>query len=63
MSIVAVPELSLWQQAGFAFDLVDVRRAKARADDGTHIAGDTWLEPAAWLDWKDGVRHDRSVVL
>jgi thiosulfate sulfurtransferase len=62
MSFITAPELELWQRAGFAFALLDVRRAKARADDGTHIDGGTWLDPAACLDWKDAVRHDRPLV-
>lgn len=63
MSIITVPELALWQRSGFAFQLLDVRRAEARTEDGSHIADDAWLDPAAWLDWKDGVRQDCPVVL
>jgi rhodanese-related sulfurtransferase len=63
MSHVTATELALWQRAGFEFELIDVRRAAARSADGTHIAGDAWLDPALWLDWKNGVRRDRPVVL
>jgi rhodanese-related sulfurtransferase len=63
MSLITVPELALWQRGGFAFRLLDVRRSGARDDDASHIAGDTWFDPAAWLDWKDGVRTDGPVVL
>jgi thiosulfate sulfurtransferase len=63
MSIITVPELALWQRAGFDFELLDVRRLRARAEDGSHIAGDRWLDPAAWLDWKDTIGHDRPVVV
>lgn len=63
MSHMTIDELALWQRAGFAFDLIDVRRASARAQDGTDIAGARWLDPARWLDWKDGVRADRPVVV
>ena len=63
MSHITAPELALWQRAGFEFELIDVRRAAARNADGTHIAGDTWRDPALWLDCKDGVRRDRPLVL
>ena len=46
-------ELALRQAHGFGFDLPDVRRAQARALDGTGIAVARWRDPAAWLDWKD----------
>lgn len=57
MSIITVDELALWRRAGFAFKLLDVRRAQARAADGHDIEGGVWLDPAAWLDWKDQVEH------
>lgn len=53
---VTVNELALWRSAGFAFRLLDVRRAQARASDGNDIEGAAWLDPASWLDWKDGVQ-------
>jgi rhodanese-related sulfurtransferase len=56
MGIITVDELALWRRAGFAFKLLDVRRAQARAADGHDIEGGTWLDPAAWLDWKDLVQ-------
>jgi rhodanese-related sulfurtransferase len=46
-------ELALWQRAGLPHTLIDVRRAAKRASDGDCIAGDEWLDPALWLDWKD----------
>jgi thiosulfate sulfurtransferase len=55
MSHITVNELALWRRAGFAFRLLDVRRAHARAADGSDIEGGTWLDPALWLDWKDQV--------
>ena len=67
MSTITVAELALWRRAGFPFKLLDVRRAKARAADGTDIEGATWLDPALWLDWKDGVAdlapHGAPVVV
>lgn len=55
MNTISVAELALWRRAGFAFKLLDVRRAQARAVDGSDIEGGTWLDPARWLDWKDGI--------
>jgi rhodanese-related sulfurtransferase len=60
MSHISVAELALWQEHGFEFDLLDVRRAQARVQDGSDIAGGSWRDPAAWLDWKDewlGIKH------
>lgn len=63
MGAITVTELALWQRAGFAHTLLDVRRAEKRAAEGDEIAGGAWLDPARWLDWKDGVARDRPVVL
>jgi rhodanese-related sulfurtransferase len=30
---------------------------------GVQIAGAVWRDPALWLDWKDGVAHDRPIVV
>jgi len=63
MKTLSVAELALWRDHGFDCELLDVRRASARAADGTEIAGSRWLDPAAWLDWKDGITHERPVVV
>jgi len=63
MQVITVDELALWRRAGFPFRLLDVRRAQARAADGSDIAGATWLDPALWLDWKDQVASDVPVVV
>lgn len=63
MTSITIPELKLWQQGGFAFTLLDVRRGSKRAAEGDEIAGSQWLNPAAWLDWKDGVPKDRPAVV
>jgi len=63
MSTITVAELALWQRAGFAFQLLDVRRAQARAADASEIAGGSWRDPALWLDWKNGVGTGRPVVV
>jgi thiosulfate sulfurtransferase len=63
MGHMTVRELALWQGGDMPFTLLDVRRAAARQGDGTHIAGDQWLDPALWLDWKDGVANDRPAVV
>ena len=63
MSTITVNELALWQRAGFAHRLLDVRRAQARAADGSDIPGGRWLDPARWLDWKDEVGAGLPVVV
>ena len=63
MSSITVDELALWQRAGFAHRLLDVRRAQARASDGSDIAGGQWLDPARWLDWKDEIGNAQPVVV
>jgi thiosulfate sulfurtransferase len=63
MSLITVAELALWQRAGFDFELLDVRRASARAADGSDIGGGRWLDPALWLDWKNDIDNRRPVVL
>ena len=63
MNAITVPELALWQRGGFAFNLLDVRRAAKRASDADEIAGGQWRDPAAWLDWKDEVPKDRPAVV
>jgi thiosulfate sulfurtransferase len=64
MSHLTVAELALWQRADFAHTLIDTRRAGKRHAEGDEIAGGRWLDPAAWLDWKDGLLdHGRPVVV
>lgn len=63
MSNMTVGELALWLEHGFACTLLDVRRERARREDGTELGGARWLDPAAWLDWKDDVPADRPAVL
>lgn len=63
MSHITEAELALWQRGGFDFQLLDVRRAKARAADGSDIPGGRWLDPALWLDWKDEVGNAKPVVV
>jgi len=63
MSHIMSSELALWQAQGFDFQLLDVRRAGVRAEHGEQIAGARWLDPAAWLDWKDRIAGQRPVVL
>jgi thiosulfate sulfurtransferase len=63
MSHITAVELALWQAQGFAFELLDVRRAGVRAEHGAQIAGAHWHDPAAWLDWKDSIGTQRPAVL
>jgi rhodanese-related sulfurtransferase len=63
MSHITSSELALWQTQGFDFQLLDVRRAGVRAEHGEQIAGARWHDPAAWLEWKDGIGNQRPVVL
>ena len=63
MSHITSAELALWQAQAFPFQLLDVRRAGVRAEQGAQIAGAHWHDPAAWLDWKDGIGTQRPAVL
>ena len=63
MSFITVAELALWRQGGLDFQLLDVRRAQARIDDGSDIPGGVWRDPAQWLDWKNDVGRQRPVVV
>jgi rhodanese-related sulfurtransferase len=63
MSPITADELALWQAQGVDFELLDVRRAGVRAEHGRQIAGAHWHDPAAWLDWKDGIGRSRPVAL
>lgn len=63
MSAITAPELALWQRGGLDFALLDVRRTEKRCNDGDHIPGDRWLDPASWLDWKDSIATDRPAVV
>lgn len=63
MSTLTIPELALWQRAGFDFTLLDVRRGARRKEEGDEIPGSRWLDPAAWLDWKDEVPKDRPAAV
>ena len=63
MHSITVDELSRWQAEGRDFELLDVRRAGVRQAHGAQIADAHWHDPAAWLDWKDGVAAKRPVVL
>ena len=55
MSDIHVNELALWRKAGFEHVLIDVRRDIKRAAEADEISGCQWLNPAAWLEWKDAV--------
>jgi rhodanese-related sulfurtransferase len=63
MSHITGQELALWQAQGFDFTLLDVRRASVRSDHAARIAGARWHDPAAWLDWTDGIGTQQPVVL
>ena len=63
MSHIDRDELARWQAQGLDFELLDVRRAGVRVQQGVEIAGAHWHDPAAWLDWKDSIGSQRPVVL
>jgi rhodanese-related sulfurtransferase len=63
MSHITGKELALWQAQGFEFELLDVRRAGVRSEHGAQISGARWHDPAAWLEWKDGIGTQHPVVL
>jgi thiosulfate sulfurtransferase len=43
--------------------LIDVRRAGALREAGARIGDAQWLDPALWLDWKDGLDTGRPLLL
>ena len=77
MNQISPAELADWQKNGLDFELLDVRRAGVRADHAAdtsggwdhhtgiaaEIAGAHWMDPAAWLDWKDSIGASKPVVL
>ena len=63
MAHITPQELALWQAHAFDFELLDVRRAAVRSEHGGQIAGAQWHDPAAWLDWKNGIGSQRPVVV
>jgi drug/metabolite transporter (DMT)-like permease/rhodanese-related sulfurtransferase len=63
MPFISVTELVSQLAQGKPLRLLDVRRDQAWAASGQQIAGGTWMNPALWLDWKDGVAHDLPIVL
>ena len=63
MNDISNQELARWQAEGVDFELLDVRRAGVRAQQGVEIAGAHWHDPAAWLDWKDSIGSTRPVVV
>lgn len=60
---ITVDELADWRAHGTPHILIDVRRDRRRLQDGAEIAGATWLNPASWLDWKDSIARDKTVVI
>ena len=63
MKSISVEELARQLEQGTPLRLLDVRRAKAKIESGVQIAGAQWKDPALWLDWKDDITHDLSIVV
>ena len=63
MSKITSRELALWQSSDMPFTLLDVRRRKARLEDGTEILNAQWFDPAEWLDWKDVISSAQPAVV
>jgi len=63
MPSITVPELADQLQQGVPLRIIDVRRAQALSTSGVRIAGAQWQNPALWLDWKDDVPQDLTVVV
>jgi rhodanese-related sulfurtransferase len=63
MNHITGKELALWQAHCVDFALLDVRRAGVRREHCAQITGARWHDPAAWLDWKDGIGTQHPVVL
>ena len=53
MSAISTPELSALRTSGTTFELIDVRRTKARRAQGGDIPGGRWLDPERVLTWKN----------
>ena len=60
---ISADELAKWQAEGKDFEVLDVRRAIARTEQGAELKGARWLDPAAWLDWKDSITKQKPVVV
>ncbi len=52
---MSINELAAWRKQGHPHLLLDVRRDIKREAEADEISGSQWLNPAAWLDWKDPV--------
>jgi rhodanese-related sulfurtransferase len=63
MDRISICELAEWREAGRAFTLIDLRRAKVRAADGADIPGSRWRDPEQLFTWKDEVPRDRPAIL
>jgi rhodanese-related sulfurtransferase len=63
MDRISIQELKEWAAAGRAFTLLDVRRARVRAESGADIPGSRWLAPERLFEWKDDVVRDRPAVI
>ena len=53
MNSLTVTGLQALQASGSPFELIDVRRAAARRQQGGDIPGSRWLDPEQVLCWKD----------
>ncbi len=62
-TVISVGELADRFKAGSVFTLLDVRKAVALKNAGHGLPGAQWYDPAAWLDWKDGVSGEAPVVV
>ena len=60
---ISVAALKLKIENQHAFTLLDVRREAAKVENPSLIAHAQWLNPAAWLDWKDTIASDKPVVV
>lgn len=63
MNALSPKELALRLAAPDAFTLLDVRKGQALRNTGRTLPGAAWLDPALWLEWKDGVAGDKPVVV
>ncbi len=53
MNSITSQQLQALQASGAPFELIDVRRAKARRQQGGDIPGGHWRDPERVLAWKD----------
>ena len=61
MSHIPSAELALWQAQDFGFELLDVRRAGVRTEQGAQSTGAHWHDPAPGMVFKLHLKLNASI--